>query len=201
MIHSGRNLLGSLVWGILLAVLSGCASERIVLLPNSDGKPSAVIVKTKSGEQVIDRPYESVSLTQNGTISRHTETPEYVHAHYSAALDAQPQRAESYIVYFISGKNEITPESQAVVDQMQTDLKTRSAPEIVVVGHTDRVGTVEFNDTLSLERANVMRDLLIANGISAEHIEAAGRGEREPLVPTEDEVDEPRNRRVEIIVR
>jgi len=201
MIPSGRALFRSLVLCILLTALSGCVSERIVLLPNSDGKPSSVIVKTQSGEQIIDRPYESVSLTQNGTISRHTENTEYVRAHYSAALDAQPQRPESYIVYFISGKNEITPESQAVVDQMKADLKTRSAPEIVVVGHTDRVGTVEFNDTLSLERANVMRDLLIANGISAEHVEAAGRGEREPLVPTEDEVDEPRNRRVEIIVR
>jgi outer membrane protein OmpA-like peptidoglycan-associated protein len=46
-----------------------------------------------------------------------------------------------------------------------------------------------------------MREILITGGISAEHIDVAGRGEREPLVQTADEVAEARNRRVEINVR
>jgi OmpA-OmpF porin, OOP family len=70
-----------------------------------------------------------------------------------------------------------------------------------VVGHTDRVGTVPYNDALSLRRAERVQAQLVQLGIPAAQIQAAGRGERAPLVPTEDEVAEPRNRRVEITVR
>jgi outer membrane protein OmpA-like peptidoglycan-associated protein len=70
-----------------------------------------------------------------------------------------------------------------------------------VTGHTDRVGTVESNDALSLRRARLIRDRLLSVGVAAERVEAVGRGEREPLVPTADEVPEPKNRRVEIRVR
>ena len=70
-----------------------------------------------------------------------------------------------------------------------------------MVGHTDRQGTVEANDALSLRRAQAIADLLVAQGFAPELISARGRGEREPLVPTADEVVEPRNRRAEVIVR
>ena len=73
--------------------------------------------------------------------------------------------------------------------------------EIVVVGHTDRVGTVESNDALSLQRAQAVRQLFIDRGFDPARVDAVGRGEREPLVPTDDELDEPRNRRTEIVVR
>ena len=73
--------------------------------------------------------------------------------------------------------------------------------ELVVVGHTDRTGSPQANDVLSLQRAQAVRNLLIAQGFQPELVEAVGRGEREPAVPTEANVDEPRNRRAEIIVR
>jgi outer membrane protein OmpA-like peptidoglycan-associated protein len=71
----------------------------------------------------------------------------------------------------------------------------------MVIGHTDRVGNAEGNDKLSLTRAEGLRDLLIESGVPADKLEAVGRGERDPLVPTADDVDEPKNRRVEINVR
>jgi len=72
---------------------------------------------------------------------------------------------------------------------------------VLVVGHTDSVGSDQYNDTLSLQRADVIRVGLIQNGIAPENIVAVGRGKRELLVPTADGVAEPRNRRVEIVVR
>jgi outer membrane protein OmpA-like peptidoglycan-associated protein len=201
--HVAKVVVCWLIISWLGAAIEGCSSspDRIILLPNADGSPSALIVKTASGERIIDHPYQAASISKNGTFTRGEETPESVRARYGRALDAQPKRPVSYIIYFVSGKNEITAESQVVVNQLKAELKTRGAPEIVVIGHTDRVGKVEDNDTLSLERAKVMRDILIVEGIPAEHIEAAGRGEREPLVQTADEVAEPRNRRVEINIR
>jgi outer membrane protein OmpA-like peptidoglycan-associated protein len=73
---------------------------------------------------------------------------------------------------------------------------------VAVIGHTDRVGSVAQNDALSLQRAErVRRDVAQQLGIAPDRIAAAGRGEREPLVETADEVAEPRNRRVEVTIR
>jgi outer membrane protein OmpA-like peptidoglycan-associated protein len=72
---------------------------------------------------------------------------------------------------------------------------------MVVTGHTDSTGALAANDTLSLSRAKVVAQLLVDKGAVASRLEAVGRGKRELLVPTADEVDEPQNRRVEIIVR
>lgn len=68
-----------------------------------------------------------------------------------------------------------------------------------MIGHTDRVGKLEANDALSLKRAEAVGEQLKAP--ASRLMEFAGRGEREPLVPTADEVPEPANRRVEINLR
>jgi outer membrane protein OmpA-like peptidoglycan-associated protein len=81
------------------------------------------------------------------------------------------------------------------------EIKRRPLPDIVVIGHTDTIGSRGYNDRLSLARAERMREMLVERGIPAGRIQARGRGEREPLVATPDEVHEPRNRRVEINVR
>ena len=80
-------------------------------------------------------------------------------------------------------------------------VKFRVPAEIVVVGHTDRVGTDQQNDVLSLQRAERVRQELVRLGVDPNSMSTVGRGEREPLVPTDDEVAQPRNRRVEITVR
>ena len=71
----------------------------------------------------------------------------------------------------------------------------------MVIGHTDTVGSTDANDKLSQKRAAAVREILVAAGVPAQKIETAGRGERELLVKSDDEVAEPKNRRVEISVR
>src|SRR5207302_2111616 len=86
----------------------------------------------------------------------------------------------------------------------QQDLRRdrpAAAPEIAIIGHSDRVGTVPYNDALSLRRAERCRDELLKLGIPKVRISIAGRGWREPEIPTAQDVSEPRNRRVEISVR
>ena len=95
----------------------------------------------------------------------------------------------------------MTPESEREVERVFAEIAARPYPEILVIGHTDAVGNAQFNDQLSRQRAQRVRDDLIKRGIAADRIEVSGRGKREPLVKTSSDVAEPRNRRVEIIVR
>ena len=185
---------------LLAAILAGCAGERVVLLPDPEGRATALVVRSGQQELVLDRPY-AAALRQAGAVSAYTATPAEVAERFGAALAAQPARAASFVVYFVEGRDELTPESLPELDRLKAELAARPAPEITVVGHTDRVGGVAANDALSLRRAQSVKETLVAAGLPEGIIETAGRGEREPLVPTADEVAEPRNRRVEITVR
>ena len=69
------------------------------------------------------------------------------------------------------------------------------------MGHTDLVGKEAYNAGLSSRRANYVRDLLVSSGIKPDTLFVSFYGKARPLVPTQDEFPEPRNRRVEVIVR
>ena len=176
------------------------AKEKIVLLPDADGKTGALSIETPSGQVVLDRAYGGADVFPGGRVERSEEDAGAVRKRFSAALGAQPPQPVSFTVYFLFDKDELTAESLAQFDRIKAEVAARPAPEVVVIGHTDRVGAVVYNDALSLKRAESVRSTLIAAGIRAP-IETAGRGEREPAIPTADEVSEPRNRRVEIMVR
>jgi outer membrane protein OmpA-like peptidoglycan-associated protein len=150
---------------------------------------------------VLDQPYAAARVKEPGRVEPGTVTEQEAKQAFGAALEAQPGRPISFILYFLEGRDELTPESKQIVATIPGEIARRPAAEIVVIGHTDRVGTVPFNDALSLRRAERVRDELVKAGIAADRIRVEGRGEREPLVPTPDEVAEPRNRRVEVNVR
>ena len=193
-----------------LLVLAGCAqapkapavaTELVAVVPDPGGRIGSVVVRSGGAEQVLDQAYASRRVRADGSAEEGRVSPEEVQRTFSGTLDALPGRPTSFLLYFLEGKDEFTPASRAELEKVFAELKRRPSPDIVVIGHTDRVGSVAFNDKLSLARAERLRDMLVSLGITPSRIQAAGRGEREPLVPTEDNVAEPRNRRVEISVR
>lgn len=183
------------------SLLSACATERVVLLPSPGGRPSAIVWRDATGETVLDKPY-AARLRLAGTEGLgYVSSPEDVQRHFGAALSAQPALPSSYLLYFETGGEVLTADSNAEFEKIKAEIVQRVAAEVTVVGHTDRVGSRESNDALSLKRAEAVRNLLIKDGIPADRIEMVGRGERDLLVPTDPGVDEPRNRRVEINLR
>jgi outer membrane protein OmpA-like peptidoglycan-associated protein len=185
----------------LVALLTGCAAhERIVLLPERDGRPTSVVVKQGDRETVLDRPYAAAALSLADPW-RYSATPEEVQSTFGAALAAQPTRAAHFTLYFIEGSDDLTEDSKQILESMFADLAKRAVPDVLVVGHTDAVGSDQYNDALATKRAQAVRSALIGRGIPAEDVVAIGRGKRELLVPTPDGYAEPRNRRVEIVVR
>ena len=175
-------------------------TERIILLPNRDGRQSAVIVKRPTGEQELSTPYQALELA--GGKEQPAQLREgAVEQRYSGVRGSQPARPFSYTLYFISATTDLTPQSKAALNDVRQKIKGFPAAQVSVIGHTDRVGTPESNDALSLKRATAVRDMLIQIGIARDAIEAVGRGEREPLIQTPDGKAEERNRRVEIKLR
>lgn len=190
----------ALLFGIVSAFLGACASERVVLLPSGDGAPGAVVIRDKAGEIRLDQPYAATRRTL-GSNWVYQSSPQEVAERYGQTLAAQPPRPSAYVLYFETGGDVLTAESQGALKVIRKEIAERPASEVQVIGHTDRVGSMDGNDRLSLKRAELIRGVLIESGVDAGKLEAIGRGERDPLVATADEVGEPRNRRVEINVR
>ena len=186
----------------LAALLSACATKQgsVVLLPERDGKTTAVVV-TQGGAQIpLAQPYAAANLTSGGPKTYQSSAQE-VQTYFGAALAAQPLPPAQFTLYFIEGKDEFTAESKALIDSVFTEIAKRPVPDVVVIGHTDKVGSDAVNDPLSRQRAEVVRTALVARGIGVDKVVAVGRGKREPVVQTAEGVAEARNRRVEIQVR
>jgi outer membrane protein OmpA-like peptidoglycan-associated protein len=200
---------GHLLAALLLLALAACGHrELVVLLPDEDGSVGTLVVAEEQREIVLDQPLQGVRAGFFAT-DREAVPPEEVETVFGRALAAAPPAPVTFILYFEEGSTELVPESAARLDEVFVALRERPAPEVEVVGHTDRTGPVASNDALARERAAVARDQLYAAYLAAtaepvvraEKFVHSGRGEREPLVPTADEVAEPRNRRVEITIR
>ena len=189
--------------GALMILTSGerLGNERVVVLPSADGHVGMVVVERGGETAVLNEAYATSEIVDGSAPVRRVLPQAEVRAEFGAVLMALPEPPKTFLVYFNEGTDELTPESRVEFDKILAELRERGAPDILVIGHTDRLAADDFNDRLSLQRAQRVRDELIKLGIAPERIQAAGRGEREPLVPTADGVAEPRNRRVEINVR
>jgi outer membrane protein OmpA-like peptidoglycan-associated protein len=192
-----------LVVALALAVLlGGCATPKgaVVLLPDAHGTPTALTVRQGADEVLLDRPYAAAQLTSRGPVP-YASSAEQVQTRFGAALAARPSPPVQFTLYFVEGKDQFTDDSKRALDGVIGEIAARPVPDVLVIGHTDKQGSDAFNDALSRQRAEVVRDALLARGIAADSIVVAGRGKREPIVPTADGVAEARNRRVEILVR
>lgn len=202
------NELGSLLVVIAVALAAYFLTDSppppkttVILVPDAGGKVGAVSVKSAKGETVINSAYSSATTTGADVPVVGRSSPAQVQQTFGSTIKALPLLPISYTLYFLEASDEYTPESRQVTETILRELAKRPAADIAVIGHTDRVGNVEFNDRLSLQRAERVRQDFMKRNVPERAISVAGRGEREPLVGTADNVSEPRNRRVEINIR
>ena len=178
-------------------------NDMIVLLPKPNGQIGGVIVRGVDGgdELLLKSAYAGAHIDGSGKVQSLTYDAESAKQEFGTVITALPSRPATFTLYFLEAKDELTPESESEVARIFAELQSRPDPEIWVIGHTDAVGTVQYNDQLSLQRAERVRDDLVSRGIPADSIDVSGRGKREPLVPTSEGISEAKNRRVEISVR
>lgn len=188
---------------LLIALASGCAKKTMVALaPDPDGKIGRVSVENAAGSVTIESPYQATTVRgaekqPAAPVHLGKETLEKI---FKEALSIQPERPLHYLLYFRE-ETSLTSDSVQLLPDILAAIQDRNSNDISVVGHTDTLGTKEFNTTLSTNRATVVKDLLVKQGVATNAIRTTSHGKENPLIPTGDNVYEPRNRRVEVVVR
>lgn len=190
---------------LALSFLASCTGSRnmVVLLSEPDGKTGQVVVSNKGGTQLLDAPKQCTKIQSADT----APTPPVIlddvkiRENFGEAISSLPLSPLHFVLYFKTGTTTLTDESRKLLSDVLPATVSRKSADVSVVGHTDRVGTQADNYQLGLERAKLVKDILVPLGIDSKYIEVASHGEDNPLMKTSDEVPEPKNRRVEVIVR
>lgn len=184
-----------------LVLASGCASKSyLALLEQADGKTGSVIVTQAGRSAELNQAGAALALKADGPVPIKV-TPEQIEADFGAAMKAQPKAPETFILYFTGTGASLTPESEARIAEIRNSMSTRQAPDVSIIGHTDRAGDDKRNEALGLERARAVRDMLATQLTQAVEVTVSSHGERNPLIATADGVAEARNRRVELTIR
>jgi len=101
-------------------------------------------------------------------------------------------------ISFDTGRANIKPNLQPILNQFAQGLSAQPNTEIRIIGHTDNTGSDAVNNPLSINRAASARDYLVSRGVDARRIQIDGRGEHEPIADNSAEAGRARNRRIEI---
>lgn len=196
-----------------IAIAAACGPKRIsgpvrpgqdliVLLPDSDTK--------STGDATVSNPFGSVDLAEERDAALATAdrapvltklSPADVKNIFGEALSALPPPPRRFTLFFRFESDELTDQSQALIPEILGAAKEHVVQDVVVIGHTDTMGTQPANFELGLKRAMMVRNLLVKAGLDGSTIDVTSVGELDQLVKTPDETPEPRNRRVDIAVR
>ncbi len=188
---------------ILMALACGCAKRSLVaLVPDPDGKSGSISVSNEAGSVAISTPYRATTIE---SAKQQPTAPENIGKKtldrmFAEALSIQPARPLHFLLYF-ENNTTLTSDSVQLLPGIMAAIKERNSTDISIIGHTDTVGSKEYNSELSSNRASTVKKLLIEQGAEADAIRTTSHGKENLLIPTGDNVNEPRNRRVEVVVR
>jgi outer membrane protein OmpA-like peptidoglycan-associated protein len=197
-----RALLAALA-ALVLGALGACTPRNyVVLLDNPDGHQSTVTLTTGAGSGVIDKPGAAIGADSAKDAPKSVDLDKKdIDQTFGRAIGSAAPAPVVFVLHFKFDTTELTDESKRDLPKVLDTLKQRPAPDISVVGHTDRAGTTRFNYELGLRRAQEVRKQIVAIGVDPKLIEVSSHGEFNPVVPTRPGQAEPRNRRVEVTVR
>ncbi len=147
------------------------------------------------------RPLPAPTTTTTAAPSRETEVKQIL-------TDLNATQSEQGLVVplpeqvlFDFNKADVRPDASTTLDKVAEVVGFYAGAQVEIQGHTDDVGTDQFNQGLSERRANAVREhLIIVNGIAAETLVVKAFGESRPIAPNDSEQNRQRNRRVEVVI-
>lgn len=205
--------LRNLVLLLIVLVIPGCATgpvvvrdaskDTIVLVQDADGKVGQIAVTTKGGTKLLAAPNTMVEISATGESPSEPKKMDQrlIDSMFAESLKALPLPPVSFQLYFTQNSAKLTAESKTVLPVILSLAKSRSFYEVSVIGHTDTTGRDDYNMRLSSARARTVYNALVSYGFPVDQIEMRYHGKRDPLILTGENVKEPRNRRVEVIIK
>jgi outer membrane protein OmpA-like peptidoglycan-associated protein len=192
-----------LILMLIVSILTACTGTTVVLVPDAGGNVGQVELITEGGTTVLTKAYESAEATKEKQAPTKTVqlSDEKVHDMFADTLAKEPLPPEHFLFHFKSGSADLLTEANEELAKTKAVIEARKSCDLSVIGHTDRVDDISSNYVLSMHRADNVAKALTDIGIARECLDIRFYGENYPVVPTDDDVDEPRNRRVEIEVR
>jgi outer membrane protein OmpA-like peptidoglycan-associated protein len=189
---------------LAMALLGACGPKTlVVLVPDPDGAVGAVTVSNTAGAVKLDSANQA-------TTSKSPEAPPAaperlneakIQSLFADALAIAPPLPLHFLLYFQSDSIRLTDDSEKRLPEILSAIEERNAMIISVVGHSDTLGDKTYNLALSRRRAQAVQQRLVRMGVDPSAIETTSHGEENPLIKTPDNVSQPQNRRVEVIVR
>lgn len=185
----------------LTFLLTGCATPSyVVLLDNGDQTTGKVIVTGEKGATILTMPRQA-ALFNTPPDQTFVVTDDIIKRDFGRALDANPVKPKTFLLYFEAGGAKLTAASQEDIPKILAEIAGRTAPDISIIGHTDTVGDNAGNERLGLTRATLVAGLLSEAKLDADHTAIESHGKKNLLVKTPDETAEAQNRRVEVTIR
>ena len=172
--------------------------EKNLVVQDALSKVQAMEVRLKQ----IEADTRALTEQKQTTLEAHNQALE----HLQELKDLQPKKTERGIVItlgdelFEVGKAELKSGAQYHLFRLVTILKEHTATDVLIEGYTDSVGSDEFNNQLSTQRAQAVANFLIGNGISALRITSVGYGRNYPVASNDDSTGRQLNQRVELLL-
>jgi outer membrane protein OmpA-like peptidoglycan-associated protein len=182
--HAQRGLVigaaGGAVVGGIIGKVSGSTAKGVIIGAVVGGAAGAII-----GDQ-MDR--QAAELKQNVKGARVERVGEGIQVTF-----------ESGLLYDFDS-DAVKPEARANLRELVRSLEKYPDSDLLILGHTDSVGTAEYNKGLSVRRADAAAEFLISQGVRRTRVGTGGLGEEEPVASNETEAGRQQNRRVEVAI-
>ena len=191
-------------------VLSGCAGmsqkQKGAVIGATTGAAVGGVIGNQTGSTVRGAIIGAIVGGAAGAVIGHQMDQQAKELEQSIPGATVTRVGEGIAVTFPSGilfpfnSTDILPAGRDNLRQLATSLDKYPNSDILIVGHTDSVGTDAYNQDLSQRRALAASSYLQSLGVPAARLQTAGKGETEPVAANDTEDGRQRNRRVEIAI-
>lgn len=200
--------------GIALAlgslIVSGCASlnnkERGAIIGAATGAAAGGAIGKANGSTAKGAIIGAVVGGTVGAVIGHQMDQQAKELEQNIPGATVERVGEGIQVTFESGllfdfdSDRVKPEAQRNLNNLAASLSKYPNSSLLIVGHTDAVGSDSYNQSLSERRATSTVSYLIGQGVSSSRLRAMGLGESEPVAPNDSDMNMAKNRRVEVAI-
>jgi len=205
--YNGKEMVGKVnTIGFGLKAQLAFGIEPFTRKPSKAELAAAKLAEDEAAAKALaSKPYEGLTASQMAEIMSQSnkEMMDFQRKEFDALkelLTVEAPELTEAIINFDLNKKEILPRMYAELDRKFELMNQHPRAKLMLEGHTDDLGSMEYNYELGMDRAQAAKDYLVKKGINPNRLMVSSKGKTQPLVPNTDEANRFRNRRVEFIL-